>query len=188
MLMVGDKIRMVKEIPGAPKIDGVFEVKGIQDGIVSLEVNGVGAGIMSYDEFEKYFEKCGDDHENSPEKCDKRMWSPKMWSDKYGCYYRTNGKTVKADCVGFCGSASCSPYDKFDLDFGIKLAYNRARAKMHRNAAREGRCDEKKMIAEKYGNSNVNHPHGHSQLSLNKIFEAMADRWIKNLEEHKSWW
>lgn len=56
MLIKGDKIKQVKEINGFNRVGDIFEVVGIDDNSISIK-SDIGVGIMSYCEFEKYFEK-----------------------------------------------------------------------------------------------------------------------------------
>lgn len=58
MLVKGDKIRLVKPMGAfvnVGEICDVMEVTG--NGVISFKFGGVHKGCMSYDEFEKYFEK-----------------------------------------------------------------------------------------------------------------------------------
>ena len=146
MLMVGDKIRRVKDIPGVPQIGDDITVSGVENGVISFKTS-LGTGVMSYDEYEKYFEKC----ESTPQKSvGKREWSNKRWSYKYDCAYRTNGKSVQAYWGNVSSHASCLDSDKFDLDFGIKLACTRAKMKYWQRFAKEQSIEIHKMISDRY--------------------------------------
>ena len=146
MLMVGDKIRRIKEIPGVPAIGDNITVSGIENGVISFETS-LGAGVMSYDEYEKYFEK----YDPAPQKhTPKREWGDKKWSYAYRCQYRTNGKVVQAYWGDVSAHASCLDTDKFDLDFGIRLAYNRAIRKYYKKCAKDMTTEINEMIAKRY--------------------------------------
>lgn len=56
MIIKGDKIKLVQKIGSFDKVGDIFEVTGVDNGVVSFKCN-YGTGCMSYDEFERYFEK-----------------------------------------------------------------------------------------------------------------------------------
>lgn len=56
MLVKNDRIRLVEAIGNFDKVGEEFTVTDIQNGNVSIECR-FGVGVMSYDEFEKHFEK-----------------------------------------------------------------------------------------------------------------------------------
>lgn len=70
MIIKGDKIKLVQKIGNFDKVGDIFEVTGVDDGVISFKCN-YGTGCMSYDEFERYFEKI-----------EKRKWSD--WSIRKG--------------------------------------------------------------------------------------------------------
>lgn len=58
MLVKGDKIRLVKPMGAFVNVGEVCDVMEVTDnGVISFKFGGVHMGCMSYDEFEKYFEK-----------------------------------------------------------------------------------------------------------------------------------
>ena len=128
MLVKGDKVKLVKSIGLFNCIGTVFDVKHISDDgtiLIECEVNGfAGRGIMSYDEYEKYFEKVKDNT--------KGKWSEWTEYKDTGLKYKTNGKTVIVkDGWGYKASASCSPYDKFCLETGIDICRKRIMVKRY---------------------------------------------------------
>lgn len=109
MLLKGDKIKQVKEINGFNKVGIEFEVLNIDMGVISFG-SDFGKGVMSYDEFEKYFEKVV-----------KEEWSD--WNDHYTDFqYRIKGKLIECrfndDVHTF---AKCLPEDDFDLNIGLEI-------------------------------------------------------------------
>ena len=56
MIIKGDKIKLVQKIGNFDKVGDVFEITGVDDGIVSFSC-GYGTGCMTYEEFENYFKK-----------------------------------------------------------------------------------------------------------------------------------
>lgn len=88
---------------------------------------------MSYDEFERYFEKVEEK---------KRIWTD--WDNKYEEFtnpfngnsmrfivlFRNNGKKVQAKWGNYRAEATCCKEDKFDYDKGYKLAKRRLIAKI----------------------------------------------------------
>lgn len=55
MLTKGNKIKMVKELPGFNRVGDIFEVVNVNDdGSITIK-SSYGVGIMSYKEFEEYF-------------------------------------------------------------------------------------------------------------------------------------
>lgn len=132
MIIKGDKIKLVQKISNFDKVGDIFEVTGVDNGVVSFECN-YGTGCMSYDEFEKYFEKVK-----------KREWS-KWFRDPdnrsiepFGdgtkittnILYRSNGKKVQIKCGGYRAEATCCKTDQFDLRTGYILAKRRLIVKM----------------------------------------------------------
>lgn len=134
-MIVGDKIKLVKKMGAFDNIGEICEVTDIQDGGVICFKFGCGKhlGCMSYDEYEKYFEKV--------EEPVKREWT--SWKHENICFrslnnnnlffsgkYRTNGKKVEFK-VNFTAnesmkaSATCCPDDEFDIEKGLRLAKTR---------------------------------------------------------------
>lgn len=108
MLLKGDKIKQVKEINGFNKVGFEFEVLDIDMGMISF-ISSFGKGIMSYDEFEKYFEKVVEE-----------VWSD--WNTDSLIQYRTKGKLI--ECKFHDGThtfAKCLPEDEFDLNIGLEI-------------------------------------------------------------------
>ena len=116
MLIVGDKIKQTKALPGYDRIGDVFEVTTVQDAVISFQTV-YGCGIMSYNEYETYFEKVIERH-----------WTKWIHTEQ-GDAYRTNGKRVEIKCAGLKATASCRDEDTFSLDIGLALARARLQVK-----------------------------------------------------------
>ena len=134
-MIKGDKIKLVHKMGVFDNIGEICEVTDIQEGgIICFKFGGCHLGCMSYDEYEKYFEKV--------EEPVKRTWSE--WRQKVinftdingdlrtGIYlYRNNGKKVQVKCGGFepkttCrAEATCYKEDEFDFEKGLALAKSR---------------------------------------------------------------
>ena len=56
MLVKGNKIKMIKEIGSQKLLNQIFEVVKISNDIIEFSHNYYGKGVMSYKEFEEYFE------------------------------------------------------------------------------------------------------------------------------------
>lgn len=104
MLIVGSKIKLKKKMGVFDNIGSICEVIDIQpSGIICFKFGGCHLGCMSYDEYERYFEKV--------EEVVKRTWSG--WSDYHTIsitdflgiprdikwQYRENGKKFKLEVV-----------------------------------------------------------------------------------------
>lgn len=128
-MIKGDRIKLVRKMGVFDNIGEICEVTDIQEGgVICFKFGGCHLGCMSYDEYEKYFEKV-----ETPVK--------KPWSDweieeiyftdingnrKIGYYrYRTNGKKVQVRCGAFKAEATCRKDDVFDFEKGLALAKSR---------------------------------------------------------------
>lgn len=128
-MIKGDKIKLVKKMGAFDNIGEICEVTDIQEGgVICFKFGGCHLGCMSYDEYEKYFEKV--------ETPVKRTWSEWNLGEinftdindkiKTGWYrYRNNGKKVQVKCGGFKAEATCCKDDVFDLEKGLALAKSR---------------------------------------------------------------
>ncbi len=128
-MIKGDRIKLVKKMGAFDNIGEICEVTDIQEGgVICFKFGGCHLGCMSYDEYEKYFEKV--------ETPVKRTWS--KWdlnginfTDINGkiktgwCRYRNNGKKVQVEYGGFKAEATCCKDDVFDLEKGLALAKSR---------------------------------------------------------------
>lgn len=119
MLIKGDKIRMIKGMPGFDKVGDEFNILDItEDGVITM-VSSYGRGIMSYDEFIEYFEKV--------EKF-KNKWTKWESCNKYhDIMYCTNLEEIKMHCSksNVTAKVSCHKDDVFDLDLGLKICFNK---------------------------------------------------------------
>ena len=128
-MIKGDRIKLVKKMGVFDNIGEICEVTDIQEGgVICFRFGGCHLGCMSYDEYEKYFEKV-----DMPVK---RTWSEWELGEinftdingkkKTGWYrYRNNGKKVQVKCGGFKAEATCCKDDVFDLEKGLALAKSR---------------------------------------------------------------
>ena len=118
MLLIGDKIKLVNPIGEFNRVGDVFDVTDILDGGEILFSCSYGLGVMSYDEFERYFEK-------------KRILTWSRWEairfdgDSVIYTYRTNGKRIELRHGNLRASASCHEGDDFDLNKGLTLCLAR---------------------------------------------------------------
>jgi hypothetical protein len=140
MLIKGDKIKLVKPMGCFDNIGEVCEVVNIsEDAVVSFRFGGVHLGCMSYNEFEKYFEKVVNI---------KRDWT-KWLERKVGYYnidndfvyatveYRHNGLRVQVKCGDLRARSSCHKNDIFDLNKGLKVATARLMIKILNEEVKE---------------------------------------------------
>jgi hypothetical protein len=142
MLIVGSKIKLVRKMGVFDNIGEICEVTDIQEGgVICFKFGGCHLGCMSYDEYEKYFEKV--------ETPVKRIWS--KWSvmynnrlidingkERYFIYQvRENGKRVQVKCGLFKAEATCCKDDTFDFDKGLALAEKRLIVKLLNNQVNE---------------------------------------------------
>ena len=126
-MIKGDRIKLVKKMGVFDNIGEICEVIDIQeDGVIYFKFSGCHLGCMSYNEYEKYFEKV--------EIPIKRTWSE--WSDCHILYltdlfgipkklswqYRYNGKKIQVRSGAFKVETTCYKGDIFDLNKGLNLA------------------------------------------------------------------
>lgn len=120
MLIVGNKIKMIKAIGGLDKVGDEFEVTNIaEDGAITIR-SSYGVGVMNYKEFEEHFEIVKE-----------VVWT--KWSDMnylsdefdgMGVIYRTNNvDTVEVyGGSGLKTVAKLHPNDIFDFEKGLDIA------------------------------------------------------------------
>lgn len=128
-MIKGDKIKLVKKMGVFDNIGEICEVTDIQEGgVICFKFGGCHLGCMSYDEYEKYFEKV--------EEPVKRTWSEWYLNEirftdingkdvRCNYLYRTNGKKVQIRCGAFKAEATCCKDDKFEIEKGLNLAKKR---------------------------------------------------------------
>lgn len=129
-MIKGDRIKLVKKMGVFDNIGEICEVTDIQEGgVICFKFGGCHLGCMSYDEYEKYFEKV--------ETPVKRTWSE--WSLPFEMTFsdirdgkktisyqsRTNGKKVQVRSGVFKAEATCCKDDVFDFEKGLALAKSR---------------------------------------------------------------
>lgn len=126
-MIKGDRIKLIKKMGAFNNIGEICEIIDIQEGgVIYFKFGGCHLGCMSYDEYEKYFEKV--------EEPVKRNWS--KWSlaheltfidikgdEKTIKYqYRDNGKRVQVRSGVLKAGSSCYDEDEFSLSSGLELA------------------------------------------------------------------
>lgn len=126
-MIKGDRIKLIKKMGAFNNIGEICEIIDIQEGgVIYFKFGGCHLGCMSYDEYEKYFEKV--------EIPVKRAWSD--WSltheltfidikgdEKTIKYqYRDNGKRIQIRSDALKAGSSCYNEDEFSLSSGLKLA------------------------------------------------------------------
>lgn len=129
-MIKGDKIKLVHKMGVFDNIGEICEVTDIQKGgVICFKFGGCHLGCMSYDEYEKYFEKV--------ETPVKRTWS--KWNLPFEMTFsdirggkktisyqsRTNGKKVQVRSGVFKAEATCRKDDVFDFEKGLALAKSR---------------------------------------------------------------
>ena len=156
MLVKGDKVKMVKAIPSFKRVGEVFEVVDIaEDGVITIKTY-CGIGIMSYKEFEKYFELV-----------ERIQWENLIdyltvtckTEMPYGIVFVPTGsiskmtdlfignikdveiktdkeKTVKLKYKNYITEANLHPNDKFDLHKGIEICLCRLNEIINRKMLR----------------------------------------------------
>ena len=157
MLMKDSKIKMVKQVPGFSLGTGtVFTVDDIAEGMTIQFSCSMGTGIMSWDEFNRYFEEF---HEESKVKekwsewedvgslghelNDRPFCDADVLEDNYiRIWVRQKGRMVQVrlmfesgtgiveDGISVKATAKCSPYDRYDFRKGYYLALSRAMDKL----------------------------------------------------------
>lgn len=131
MLIVGDKIRLIKRVPNL-EVGSVFEVTSVGD-YIGFKCD-YGKGIMSFKEFENYFEvireekKYEDINSIKPCKLDKHMKNG-LRSEFLGniddIYYRTNKKDIELFYRSKKVVAKLHPTDEFNLTIGLMICMYR---------------------------------------------------------------
>lgn len=142
MLIKGDKIKLIKTIGNFDKVGDIFEIIGVSElGTVTI-ASSYGTGIMSYDEFEKYFEKV------EKESLVWSEWKRHINDPNYDYKtfeYRTNGKDVEVVQFNKKIKSSCLPEDEFNLQKGIKLCLKKQEVLILENDIR--RLEKKRRVA-----------------------------------------
>lgn len=120
MLLKNDKIVLEKDMNGLTK-GAEFFVKDISnEGIITFQNNILGFGMMSYDEFERYFTK----------KIEFSDWKVATGDDVcvIGKVKTRNNKKITEVILetGEVGISSCHDDDIFDENIGVTIALCRA--------------------------------------------------------------
>lgn len=128
-MITGDKIKLVKPMGAFTNVGEVCEVTDVAEGgIISFRFGGVHLGCMSYNEYEKYFEKV--------DYVEKKNWT-EWYKDDISFYdlnddvvtieilYRDNGRKVQVKYDSYRAESTCNKVDTFDFDKGFELAMKR---------------------------------------------------------------
>lgn len=128
-MITGDKIKLVKPMGAFTNVGEVCEVTDVAEGgIISFRFGGVHLGCMSYNEYEKYFEKV--------DYVEKKNWTA-WYKDDISFYdlnddvvtieilYRDNGRKVQVKYDSYRAESTCNKVDTFDLDKEFELAMKR---------------------------------------------------------------
>lgn len=128
-MITGDKIKLVKPMGAFTNVGEVCEVTDVAEGgIISFRFGGVHLGCMSYNEYEKYFEKVECIEKNNWTEWGKDDISFYDMDDKVvtiGILYRDNGKKVQVKYGSYRAESTCNKVDTFDFDKGFELAMKR---------------------------------------------------------------
>lgn len=128
-MITGDKIKLVKPMGAFTNVGEVCEVTDVAEGgVISFRFGGVHLGCMSYNEYEKYFEKV--------ECVKKNSWSEWKRSDisfynlndevvTIDILYRSNGKKVQIKYDSYRAESTYNKMDTFDFNKGFDLAMKR---------------------------------------------------------------
>lgn len=139
----------ISETPFAPFtsiipdiLNAEFKVISIYRDYISFVNNPLGAGVISFDELDKYFDVFTPNTPKDEFEIDSTPYSPKWtkwteytFSDGTSCLYRykdTAYGSVKLECKFIylsevlIGRACCHKDDEFDLEKGIEICKNRA--------------------------------------------------------------
>lgn len=129
-MIKGDKIKLVKPMGAFKNVGEICEVVDVAEGgVISFKFgNGMHLGCMSYDEYEKYFEKV--------ELPEKREWSNWKSTDISFCNLdgdteeiiiqcRDNGKKVQVKFDDLRSESTCCNTDVFVFMKGFELATKR---------------------------------------------------------------
>lgn len=129
-MIKGDRIKLVRKMGVFDNIGEICEVTDIQEGgVICFKFGDCHLSCMSYDEYEKYFEKV--------ETPAKRTWS--KWNLTYELtfidikgdektikyQYRNNGKRIQVRSGALKAGSSCYDEDEFSLSSGLELAEKR---------------------------------------------------------------
>lgn len=136
MLIVGDKIKQTKTICGCNFLDSEFTVISIdENNNIVFENFPIGRGYMTFDEFEKHFEKV----------IVKTPWSGWIdhWDDNADIFsdsfyqFKTNEKKIILRKNGIKVKATCNKTDTFNLMTGLKLCILRWEIKNATNTLKQ---------------------------------------------------
>lgn len=127
MLLVGDKIKQVKEIKGFNFVGREFSVDAVEGNSISFS-SSFGRGVMTLTEFEEYFEKIIEPNREP-------SWSEWELYERF-LEYRVKGDLVEVRSIYGGGSVFCKPCeeDKFDLQKGLEICELKFMAKKEKQS------------------------------------------------------
>lgn len=126
MIIKGDKIKLTKKIGNLLQIGSEFDVTSVENGAITFS-SRYGEGVMSYDEFEKHFEKVKKHTWSRWFECNTRFLNyATNESEDVSFEYRTdNYKRVQMRLKNHPSirtRTSCYKEDIFDIDKGYQIA------------------------------------------------------------------
>ncbi len=131
MLVKGDKIKLVKPMGCFNNMGEVCDIVNVsEDAVISFKFGGVHLGCMSYNEFEKYFEKVEHIKHEWTEWIEKQIGYYNIDNDMRiatiefrhnGLRVQTRAKKIDED-VYLKARSCCHKNDIFDLNKGLKVA------------------------------------------------------------------
>lgn len=128
-MIKGDRIKLVKSMGAFTNVGEVCEVIDVaEDGVISFRFGGVHLGCMSYNEYEKYFEKVDYVEEKNWTEWDKDDISFYDLNDEVvtiEILYRDNGRKVQVKYDSYRAESTCHKVDIFDFGKGFELAIKR---------------------------------------------------------------
>lgn len=139
MLLVGDKIKQVKEIGGFNYIGTVFNIDSVEGTNVTFSNYPLGKGVMSIGEFQEYFEKV-----------EEPKWSE--WRKyQHNIEYRIKDNLIEAREIQGEGSsvfAKTCDEDEFILSVGMDICLKKLEIRKIKRKAREIKKEKNLKIQE----------------------------------------
>lgn len=137
-VILGDKVMMIRDMERMNLVGEMFKVTGITENsiVLSREIDGIPVCATDIETFDKYFAK--------PKEAN--IWSQwfELYDDSFNVYawYRVRPAKGKVEVKIRFGNecmirktSTCSQDDEFNLEFGIRLAYNRCMKESYKRNA-----------------------------------------------------
>lgn len=132
-MIKGEKIRLKKPMGAFKNIGEICEVTDVADGgIICFKFGGIHLGCMTFDEYEKYFEKVEEHLARTWTNWEKKKIAFHDLNDNVknvAIRYRNNGKKTQVRCGSIKSESSCYKEDIFNAEKGLELAIKRFIAK-----------------------------------------------------------